>query len=165
MKDYSISVVKKSAEKKQLTQELHDNLREVDRKEIEGLGFSSMQGVEISIRDTCPVFVARSRDGKLIACWGLEILDFKRADGTHDYTYVIWALGTDEMEHYKKAFVRESSAIIKRWVELYGCLENTVATFNTRAIRWLKWMGAEFGEPYKMGTTEYMNFKIKRKEK
>jgi hypothetical protein len=69
------------------------------------------------------------------------------------------------MNHYRKSFVKESKAIIDRWVELYGCLENTVACFNKRAIRWLKWVGAEFDEPYKIGTTDYVNFRIKRKEK
>jgi hypothetical protein len=109
--------------------------------------------------------VARTLEGKLIACWGLQILDFKRKDGKHSYSYIIWALGTDEMNHYRKSFVKESKAIIDRWVELYGCLENTVACFNKRAIRWLKWVGAEFDEPYKIGKTDYVNFRIKRKEK
>ena len=165
MKDYKISVARTSAEKKKLSRELNENLREIDRREIEGLGFSTLEGVKMSICDTCPVYVARTNEGKLIACWGLQVLDFKRKDGTHDYTYLIWALGTDEINHYAKSFVRESKAILDRWLELYGCLENTVACFNKRAIRWLKWMGAEFDEPYKIRKTDYANFKIRRKGK
>lgn len=165
MKSYSVSMVKKYADKKKLIGELTEEMREVDRLELEGMGFSSLQGAEFSIMATSPVYVARSNAGKLIACWGLEVLDFKRKDNSHSYSYVIWALGTDELKHFEKSFVKESSAYIKKWVELYGCLQNTVATFNKRAIKWLKWLGAEFSAPYKIGKTEYVNFKIeKRKE-
>jgi hypothetical protein len=165
MKGYEIITVKKYADKKKLISELTEEMRDIDRREIEGMGFSSAQAAEYSIMATSPVYVARSNAGKLIACWGLEILDFKRNDGTHSYSYVIWALGTEQLKHFEKSFVKESSAIIKHWVDLYGCLQNTVATFNTRSIKWLKWLGAEFSAPYKIGNTEYVNFRIeKRKE-
>jgi hypothetical protein len=162
MKDYVITAVRKMDEKRLLTKELEENMREIDRKEIEGMGFSTMQGAEVSICDTAPVYVARSRNGKLICCWGLQILIGKE---NNPNTYLIWALGTDELKNHKKDFVKESKAILERWMELYGCLENTVATFNKRAIHWLKWLGAEFSEPYKIGNTEYVNFKLKRKER
>lgn len=166
MKNYKITIVRKNAEKKKLTQELYENIREIDRQEIECMGFSTMQGVEISIRDTCPVYVARTaKEGKLIACWGLQVLDFHKRDDTHEYTYIVWALGTDHLNHYAKSFVREASGIINRWVELYGCLQNSVACFNKKSIRWLKWMGAEFSEPHRIGNTDYVDFKIKKKGK
>ena len=160
MKDYVITAVRKMDEKRLLTKELEQNMREIDRREIEGMGFSTMQGAEVSICDTAPVYVARAKSGELICCWGLQILMGKEKN-----TYLIWALATDELKKHQKEFVKESKAILERWMELYGCLENTVATFNRRAIRWLKWLGAEFSEPYKIGNTEYVNFKLKRKER
>lgn len=164
MKNYRISAVKTTAEKKALIRDLEKNIRDIDRREIEGLGFSTRQGVEISIYETCPVYVARTAEGgRLIACWGLQVLEFKGKEKT-TYSYIIWALGTDELTHHKKDFIKESTALINRWVELYGTLENTVATFNKNAIRWLKWLGAEFSEPHKINGTEYVNFKIKRKK-
>ena len=161
MKKYRLEIVAKAKDKRKLTEELVQNLREVDRQEIEGLGFSTMQGVSVSIHETSPVYTARTADGKLIAVWGLQVLMGK----TGKNTYLIWALATDEITHYEKSFVRESRALLNRWVELYGCLENTVATFNTRAIRWLRWLGAEFSEPHKIGNAEYMDFKLKKKGK
>jgi hypothetical protein len=161
MKDYQISCVRKMDEKRKLTQELAENMREIDRKEMEGLGFSTFRGAEVSICDTAPVFVARKKDsGKLILCWGLQVLMGK---GDNPNTYLIWALGTDELKGHEKSFVKESREILYRWVDMYGCLENTVATFNKRAIRWLKWLGAEFSEPFMCGNTEYVNFKLKKK--
>lgn len=160
MKDYCIESVRKTKEKRNLVNELVENIREIDKREIEGLGFSTMRGVEVSIYDTCPVYVARTKEGKLIACWGLEALVGKEKN-----TYIIWALATDELRHYEKSFVKESRDLLNRWVDLYGCLENTVATFNKRAIRWLKWLGAEFSQPHKIGDCEYVDFKLtKRKE-
>lgn len=159
MKDYQITCVRRMDEKRELTKELAENMREIDRREIEGMGFSTMRGAEVSICDTAPVYVARWKDsGKLILCWGLQILM-----GPKKNTYLIWALATDEINKHKKEFVKESRDILYRWMDLYGCLENTVATFNKRAIRWLKWLGAEFSEPYMIGSTEYVNFKLERK--
>lgn len=159
MKEYSISIIKTMKEKKALIKELTENIRQIDAREMEGMGFTTKEGVEMSIKETSPVYAGRTIDGKLAICWGLQILM-----GQGHTTYLIWALGTDELDNHRKAFVQESRAIIERWVNLYGCLENTVATFNKRAIRWLKWLGAEFSEPYKIKDTEYVNFWIRRKE-
>lgn len=159
MKKYSISCVRKMDEKRILAKELEENIREIDKMEMEGMGLSTMRGVEVSIYDTSPVYVARSDEGKLIACWGLQVLI-----GKHKNTYLIWALGTDEITRYKKAFIKESKALLNRWVELYGELVNTVACFNKDSIKWLKWLGAEFSEPYKIGNTDYMDFRLSRKK-
>lgn len=157
-KEYRISAVTHGADKAALVKELAENMRKVDRKEIEGLGFSVLDGARITIYETSPVYVARTAEGRLIGCWGLQILMSRK-----DTTYLIWALGTDELDNYPKAFVKESKALINRWLELYGELVNTVACFNKRSIKWLKWLGAEFSEPFKIGNTDYMNFKLTRK--
>lgn len=159
MKSYKISAITTTKEKKALVKELVENMRQVDKMEMEGMGFTTVQGAEVSIYDTSPVYVARAADtGKLIACWGLQILMGKEKN-----TFIIWALGTDELNKYRKSFVKESSAIINRWVELYGELTNTVACFNKRAIAWLKWQGAEFSKPRKFNGEDYVDFVIRRK--
>ena len=158
MKEYKISSIMTTKEKKALISELVENMRTVDKQEMEGMGFTTVQGAEVSIYETSPVYVARGKDGKLIACWGLQILM-----GQKKNTFIIWALGTDELNKYRKSFVKESSAIINRWVELYGELTNTVACFNKRAIAWLKWQGAEFSEPRKFNGEDYVDFVIRRK--
>lgn len=155
---YRISAVTAAADKVALTRELAENMREIDRKEIEGMGFSTFDGAKVSIYETSPVYIARTAEGKLIGCWGLQYLM-----GREGTKYLIWALGTDELDNYPKAFVKESKALIDRWLELYGELTNTVACFNTRSIKWLKWLGAEFSDPYKIGNTDYIDFTLKRK--
>lgn len=158
---YKIASAIKMAEKKKLYSELMEDLRAVDKKEIEGLGISSEEGVRVSIYETSPVFYARSTEnGKLLMCWGLNILRNKEGGNT----YLIWALGTNEIKKKKKSFLKESSAILNRWIELYGELTNTVATFNKDALHWLKWLGADFSEPFKIKDTEYVNFYLRRKK-
>lgn len=159
MKNYTISAITKTAAKKELVYELVGNMRQVDRQEMQGMGFTTLQGAEVSIYETSPVYVARGNDGKLIACWGLQILMGKEKN-----TFIIWALGTDEIEKYRKSFAKESRQIIRRWAELYGELTNTVACFNTRAIDWLKWVGAEFSAPRKFNGNEYVDFFIRKRD-
>lgn len=153
---YKIEIVETMEDRKRLAKELEENLRDVDRREIEGMGFSVHQGVESSICDDLPVYVGRAADtGALVCCWGLQEIYCH---------YIIWALGTDEMEHFKRPFVMESKKIIDKWLDKYGCLGNTVACFNRRAIRWLKSLGAEFMPPRKIGIVDYMDFRIVKKE-
>lgn len=159
MKSYKISAIMTTKEKKALVKELVENMRQVDKMEMEGMGFTTVQGAEVSIYDTSPVYVARAADtGKLIACWGLQILM-----GEEKNTFIIWALGTNEIEKYRKSFAKESRQIVLRWAELYGELTNTVACFNKRAIDWLKWVGAEFSAPRTFNGNEYVDFYIRKK--
>lgn len=158
MKGYKISCVTTTKDKKALVEELVENMRLVDKKEIEGMGFSTVEGAEVSIYETSPVYLARGNDGRLIACWGLQILMGKEKN-----TYLIWALGTDEIEKYRKSFAKESRQIIRRWADLYGELTNTVACFNTKSIEWLKWVGAEFSAPREFNGIDYMDFIIRKR--
>ena len=160
MKEYTISAIRTTKEKKALVAELVEEMRDIDRKEIECMGFTTLQGAEVSIYETCPVYEARAKEtGKLIAVWGLQVLMGKEKN-----TFIIWALGTNELHKYRKSFVKESRAIIDRWVELYGELTNTVACFNKKAIAWLKWQGAEFSKPRRFKDADYVDFVIRRKK-
>lgn len=156
---YRIEMARTWMDKQAIAKELIESIREIDKFEMEGLGFTTEQGIMASINDTSPVYFARAKDsGQLICCWGLEILM-----GQDKNTYIIWALGTDEMERFRKSFVKESDAIIKRWAEIYGELTNTVATQNRRAIGWLKHLGAEFVNKRMYNGVEYVDFIIRKK--
>lgn len=158
-KTYSLEMARTWKDKQAIAKELIESIREIDKYEMEGLGFTTEQGVMASIYDTTPVFYAKAKDnGKLIACWGLQPLI-----GQTKNTYIIWALGTDEIERFRKSFVKESDAIIKRWADIYGELTNTVAVKNRRAIGWLKHLGAEFINKRTYNGVEYVDFIIRKK--
>lgn len=158
-KGYTIGMVKSFRDKYKLGQELLESIREIDKFEIEGLGFTTQQGIEASMRDCTPVYFARTKEGKLGACWGLQILVDKV---TGHKTYLIWALGTDEIDHYKRAFMVESRQILERWKDMYGDLTNTVAVCNKKAVAWLKWLGAEFDEPRLINGIAYVDFHLRK---
>jgi hypothetical protein len=146
--------------KDQLYKEMLEGLREIDRREMEGLGVSVRSGLEQSIYDTDVVHYARVKEtGKLILCYGIQ--HFLVVGGKY---HIIWCLGTEEMKRFGKSFVKESEKVIRQWVDDYGTLLNTVATFNKEAIAWLKWLGAEFSPPRTISGVEFVDFVIRKKE-
>lgn len=79
-------------------------------------------------------------DGQVACVWGLipPSLLSNRA--------YLWLLTTDLVEKHKFVLVRNSQRYIeealKHWPEIYGdCVVGQKLT-----MRWLKWLGAEFGE-------------------
>ena len=157
-KPYEITMLRTWREKKPVADELLRDLRAIDRFEIEGLGFTSEQGVTASFYQTTPVYMARAKDsGRLMCCWGLQIIESE-----DKHTYVIWALGTDELERFKKAFVKEAKEILTRWLDYYGELTNTVAVCNMRSIKWLKSMGAVFENRRKINDVDYIDFYLRK---
>lgn len=158
-KGYRIETIRTWKDKKKVGDELIASLRDIDRYEMEGMGFTTEYGVMSSMNDTSLVFVARANDNnKLIACWGLVTLV-----GQEKNTYIIWALGTNEIERFRKSFVQESDRIIKRWLDFYGELTNTIAAKNKKAIAWLKRLGAEFSNTRTIKGVEYMDFVLRKK--
>lgn len=156
---YEIRTAGTAAEKDIICRELTENLRQIDREEMEGLGFTVEEGVSRSIYGTNPVYYVRLEGGKLAICYGLNIFPGKEKD-----TYLIWALATDELQKAPKSFVKESSQILRRWADTYGELTNTVGTFNRRAVAWLKSLGAVFDPPRLINGKEYATFYLRKKE-
>lgn len=159
MKEYTIEIKHSAKERRKVGKELAAEIRKVDKDEIKGMGEKVQESVLWSTAVTCPLYVARRADnGKLIAAWGLQVII------SSPNKYIIWCLGTDELDRVPVSFVKESKAQIEKWLGYYGKLENTVACFNKRSIRWLKRLGATFGKPYKICGNDYMDFSIKAKE-
>ena len=59
----------------------------------------------------------------------------------------LWLYVTEGVEEHKFIFVRWSQRVMqelrKQYPTIYGCCD----IHNSRAIRWMKWLGAEFGLP------------------
>ena len=54
----------------------------------------------------------------------------------------IWFLGTPEMCHIKKTFMKLSRLCIGEWLNKYPVLWNIVPVSYEKSLRWLKWLGA-----------------------
>lgn len=157
---YEIKCIESREEKQKLAEELLANLRQVDIDELEGLGIEKSVGVNTSIYCTEKVYYGRRTDnGKLGVVWGIQFF----TDGDRDVN-IIWCLGTDEIKHVRKTFMRESRKILMDWMEKYGELYNTVGTFNVDAIAWLTWLGAEFYNRRMINGKEYTDFVLRLKK-
>lgn len=122
-----------------LARELAKNLREVDRREILAFTDDVEREAQESIDWSYELQFATTKDGRIIAVWGVQP---KRNDeGTQTHA-LIWCLGTDLIKRYTVSFAKESKAILQEWAKRYGFLYNVVGAFNDDAIRWLQWVGA-----------------------
>ncbi len=124
-----------------LARELTTNLREVDQREIMAFTDDVEREVQESIDWSYELQYATTKDGRIIAIWGVQP---KRNDEGLRTHALIWCLGTDLIKRYTVSFAKESRTILQEWAKRYGSLYNMVGAFNDDAIRWLQWVGASF---------------------
>ena len=79
-------------------------------------------------------------DGEVMALWGAEIRSIL------DDSVFVWMVTTPLAEQHPIPFARRATAIAKRFLAEYGRIEGTVVTYNTVAIKWVTWLGAELTE-------------------
>lgn len=124
-----------------LARDLTKELRDVDRREILAFTDDVEREVQESIDWSYELQYATTKDGRIIAIWGVQP---KRNDEGLRTHALIWCLGTDLIKRYTVSFAKESRAILQEWAKRYGSLYNMVGAFNDDAIRWLQWVGASF---------------------
>lgn len=73
---------------------------------------------------------------------------------------LVWALGTDEVLKERKEFLRQSKVWRDTFLNDYSRLVNFVDTDNDQAIRWLRWLGANFDKPVTKLRGDFMRFEI-----
>lgn len=84
---------------------------------------------------------AGMEDDKLLATWGV-IPPTLLSDRAY-----LWMFHTSYLQNHVFIFVRHSQRVVQEALDLYPILVGHAVIGNTRAIRWLRWLGAEFGEP------------------
>lgn len=63
----------------------------------------------------------------------------------------VWMLGTDTVSKFPKTFAQLSVLFIKTLLKQYPVMYNYVDLRHMRAVEWLAWCGAEFGEKVEWG--------------
>jgi len=81
-------------------------------------------------------------DGRPVCAWGLVPPTM-----LSDRAY-LWLYATPAIDEYKFLFIRHSIRVMERLRELYPVIHGVCDIENTRAIRWLKRLGATFSDPY-----------------
>lgn len=80
-------------------------------------------------------------DDRPVAAWGLvppTILS--------DRAY-LWLYSTPAVEDHKFLFIRRSQIVMEEMQRLYPTIYGVCEIGNDRAIRWIRWLGTEFGIP------------------
>ena len=82
-----------------------------------------------------------SADGKVLGFWGLvpPTLISNRA--------YLWLYTTKHLEEHVFMFVRHSQKVVEQVLQEYPEVVGHCVIGNDKAMRWLRWLGAEFGEP------------------
>lgn len=60
----------------------------------------------------------------------------------------LWLYHTEAVEEFKFIFVRRSQLVMEQMRELYPVIYGVCGIDRPKSIRWLKWLGARFGEPF-----------------
>lgn len=102
--------------------------------------------LDVPLSDISESLSLLDEEGKLYAIGGIQ-------------GHTVWMLCTTEVETHKIKFLKGSKELLNEVLKVTGYLENYVWMHNTLHIRWLKWLGAEFGEV--KGDFQY--FKLERK--
>ena len=80
-------------------------------------------------------------DGELVCFWGL-VPPSLLADEAY-----LWLYTTPALEGKEFYFIRQSQLAVEAMLNEYSHIVGHTVTNNAKAIRWLKWLGAKFGEP------------------
>jgi|21_taG_2_1085346.scaffolds.fasta_scaffold13040_2 hypothetical protein len=81
------------------------------------------------------------------------------SSGVGDYS-VIWMVGTPNIRKIRRELVTQGRKFAERLIGRYTYGGNMVYIKNYNAIRWLKRMGAEFGEPVLVDSKKFIPFNI-----
>ena len=92
------------------------------------------------VEQTTQVWIGLA-DGKLVCIWGL-IPPTLLSD-----TAYLWLYTTEAIKGHEFLFVRHSQIAVKAMLKLYPTITGITKIGNEQTLRWLKWLGAEFGEP------------------
>lgn len=117
--------------------ELAADLDRADRRELLALGMSCHDAIERAIK-TAENTMAFYDDQGLLCISGVG------RENPLDDEPCIWFIATKRCLSRPMQVLRWSHIVLYRWLSEFGDLHNYVDVEHTAAIRWLKWLGAEF---------------------
>lgn len=129
-------------------EELADNLREADAKEITCFGISIREALAESNRHAQMSKTALV-NGVVAGIWGLNGIILGDVGQP-------WLLTSPICDQYPLQFVLLYRQEVRKMLEMYPRLENIVDNSYTRAVKVLELVGFKLGEPQPMGHTGAM---------
>lgn len=134
-----------------LSQILAGSMRKEDREELEAQGRMPYGGLYESMITSIEAYYA-VHEHMPLAAFGIGLCP----EGCS-----IWMLGTTMCERHKKALVACMQDYIKDTLKKYKVLTNYISKDNTKALRVIERMGAEFGDEVETGGKVFVRFTLK----
>jgi len=122
------------------------HLRRADIDEIQALNMEPARAVEQSLRTSERAWTAEF-DGAVSILGGVTTVSHLGGVG------MPWLVATDAVEANRRTFLEWSQVFVPQVCVGYCVLRNIVDARNTRAVRWLKWAGFKFDEPFRHAVT------------
>jgi hypothetical protein len=117
---------------------LAENIRDADRRELEGVsGLSPQEAFRISYEITKDPFTVASPEGNPLLMGGV-------VPSSEDRQGVVWMMGTDGIRDYTMEFLRRSKDVLSMVSKDYDLIYNIVDKRNTLHTTWMCWLGFKF---------------------
>lgn len=132
------------------------NMREMDRLECRIVGGHAprealMDGVASSVWS-----LVAEVEGRVVCVFGVAPSDLLGDEAAP------WMLCADGIEHNARAMLACSGRFLGEMRGQFETLANVVHADNRSAIRYLKWCGFKFGEPFQIEGEAFLPFEMKR---
>lgn len=111
---------------------------------ISNSAYANVEGAREALVDFCKrsaLTYVGTIDNDVVCAYGL-IAPTLMSDEAY-----LWLLTTKCVSEHPFVFVRHSQMVIAEMLEIYSAITGHCNVTNTQAIKWLKWLGAKFGEP------------------
>lgn len=116
-----------------------DRIRDLIYRQCE-YSLNDWQTLDDCIRRSCPLW-SGFVDGEFVCTWGL-IAPTLMSDKAY-----LWLHCAPALEGNEFLFVRHSQVALEKMLEDYPIIQGHTLEGNASAIRWLRWLGAKFGDP------------------
>lgn len=129
--------------------QLTEKIRTADKKEIEIQQMDTYFAIYESIAVSTETYAAKGESGELLMIFGFV-----------EEKHTIWALGTEDVEHYHREFVKYGMGYIEKCKKKYHYMENYIHKDNKKALWYIKHAGAVFVDEIDVNGETFLKFRI-----
>lgn len=132
-------------------------LRPLQSADIELVAGSAREADVREIRDGAGWSIAEALEYGLVRSERCQLMLFNAqplavvGDVRHENIGIPWMITTHHVDRHARAFLHSTREILAEMLDRHEALTNFIDARNTRAIRWLRWLGFEIAEPMPRG--------------
>jgi hypothetical protein len=135
-----------------------DQVREADRAEFAALWQTAFSVMTESLQVSTEAWTG-TVDGVPVCMFGVAPVGFLVPEYGRP-----WMVGTHHLDRHSRLFLRRCRKQVAAMHRRYPVLVNCVAAANTRAIRWLQWLGFQVDDkPIPVGLYDVPFYRFERR--